>query len=56
MAMKEEERITVRLSKEEGEQLRELAKESCRTRAGYLRHLFALYLREIKRDPAKKIP
>ena len=48
-------KVCISLTEEQCQKLQQLADESCRTRAGYIRKVIAAYLRDIEQDPHRKL-
>ena len=53
--MKPKRKIYVSLTEEQCQKLQQLADESCRTRAGYIRKIITSYLWNIEKDPGRKL-
>lgn len=48
-------RVVVLLTEQECQRLRQLADESCRTRAGYIRKIISTHLRDVEENPGRKL-
>ena len=53
--MKYQKKLYLSLSEDDCRQLDALARESCRSRAGYIRRLIQAYLQHIKQHPEQKL-
>lgn len=53
--MNAKKKVCVLLTEEQCQKLQQLADESCRTRAGYIRKIITAYLWDIEKDPGRKL-